>query len=86
MTENSRLGIEHLENIGFHYALTLQKWRERFQEHSSKLSDLGFDRVFLRKWNYYFSICEAGFAKRILGDIQIVLTRPGNKRLDISLG
>jgi cyclopropane-fatty-acyl-phospholipid synthase len=50
-------------------------------EAQDKLKELGFDRPFLRKWIYYFSICEAQFALRALNDLQIVLTREGNRRL-----
>ncbi len=37
---------------------------------------MGFDRVFARKWDYYLALCEAGFAEKALGDLQMVLTRP----------
>jgi cyclopropane-fatty-acyl-phospholipid synthase len=83
MTGHSKFGIEHLENIGFHYVLTLQKWRRQFYQNSRKISDLGFSEAFLRKWNYYFSICEACFARHVLGDIQMVLSRPGNHGLNV---
>jgi cyclopropane-fatty-acyl-phospholipid synthase len=36
---------------------------------------MGFDREFFRKWNYYFSICEAGFATSGIDDIQVTLYR-----------
>jgi len=37
---------------------------------------MGFDRSFLRKWEYYLAICEAGFAERALGYIQVVFRKP----------
>jgi cyclopropane-fatty-acyl-phospholipid synthase len=42
---------------------------------------MGFDRAFRRKWIYYFSICEAQFRLRVLGDLQLVITREGNRSL-----
>ncbi len=81
MSRNSRFVIEQAENIGFHYAKTLQEWRKRFVANMDGVSRLGFDRLFQRKWLYYLSICEAGFAKRVLGDLQLVLSRPGNPNL-----
>jgi hypothetical protein len=30
-------------------------------------------------WRYYFAYCEAGFAARILNDLQLVLVRPGRQ-------
>jgi len=78
MTEHSTLTIDHLENIGLDYARTLREWRNRFIENIDAISGMGFDRTFQRKWIYYFSFCEAGFASRVLGNIQIVLNRPGS--------
>ena len=42
---------------------------------------LGFDDRFIRMWDYYLAACEAYFATRRLGDLQLVLTRPGNAAL-----
>ena len=78
MTRHSRLTIDHLENIGNHYALTLAAWRKRFLEVKAALPALGFDKVFERKWVYYLASCEAGFRERVLGNVQMVLTREGN--------
>jgi cyclopropane-fatty-acyl-phospholipid synthase len=81
MTRHSRLMVEHAENIGDHYALTLAEWRRRFIAARDTVAALGFDRQFRRKWIYYLSSCEAGFRERILGDLQLVLTREGNANL-----
>lgn len=37
-----------------------------------------YSQQFKRKWHYYFSYCEVGFAARTLGNIQCVLTRESN--------
>jgi cyclopropane-fatty-acyl-phospholipid synthase len=68
--------MEHLEDIGPHYARTLKDWRERFNKNSKRVRSLGFDEVFERKWNYYLACCEAGFRERALGDIQAVFRKP----------
>jgi cyclopropane-fatty-acyl-phospholipid synthase len=81
MTRSSALVVEHLENIGVHYARTLREWRERLESRRDQARALGFDDAFLRKWRYYFSYCEAGFRVRMLNDLQLVLTRPGNPGL-----
>ncbi len=78
MTRHSGLTIDYLENIGNHYALTLAAWRKRFLEVKAALPALGFDNVFERKWIYYLASCEAGFRERVLGNVQMVLTREGN--------
>ena len=82
MTRHSRLVVEHLENIGDHYAETLARWRRRFLANREQVSAMGFDEVFQRKWMYYLASCEAGFRERVLGDIQLVLTREGNPALN----
>jgi cyclopropane-fatty-acyl-phospholipid synthase len=38
----------------------------------------GFDEVFIRKWNYYLSYCEAAFAMRNINVMQMVYVRPNN--------
>ena len=81
MTRHSSLMVDHLENIGDHYALTLAAWRRRFEANQEAVAALGFDRVFRRKWRYYLASCEAAFRERVIGDLQLVLTRSGNRRL-----
>ena len=81
MTRHSQLVVDHLENIGDHYALTLAAWRQRFMSNADRAAALGFDHVFQRKWHYYLASCEAAFRERVLGDLQLVLTREGNPHL-----
>lgn len=75
------LGVESLENIAPHYAETLRRWRRRFDSRRDEALALGFDHEFLRRWGYYFAYCEAAFASRVLANLQIVLSRPGNRAL-----
>ncbi len=82
----STLVVEHLENIGPNYARTLQEWRKRFRVCTSELDALGYDERFRRMWEYYFAYCEAGFASRTLGTLQLVLTRPKNAALGLCPG
>lgn len=77
MKNHSSLAVDDVENIGLHYARTLREWRRRFEENIDTVSAMGFDRSFRRKWLYYLASCEATFATRYLGDLQLVLTRPG---------
>jgi cyclopropane-fatty-acyl-phospholipid synthase len=81
MTARSGLLVESVENIGIHYAETLKRWRQRFIAAKDALTKMGFDRTLQRKWIYYFSICEAQFALRVLNNLQIVLTREGDRLL-----
>lgn len=77
----SRLLIHHLEDIGVHYAETLHRWREAFLANLPRVKQLGYDERFVRLWDFYLSYCEGGFATRYLGDVQLVLTRSGNRAL-----
>jgi len=36
---------------------------------------MGYPDEFIRMWEFYLAYCEAGFAERTLGDVQMVLTR-----------
>ena len=81
MTKYSRFQVEEIENIGIHYSETLRQWRLRFTAAFDELTRMGFDSVLKRKWIYYFSLCEAQFSLRVLNDLQIVLTREGNRKL-----
>ncbi|GJN04020.1 hypothetical protein PR202_ga21527 [Eleusine coracana subsp. coracana] len=88
MSTASRLCIEHLENIGYHYYQTLIRWRDNFMANKDEILALGFDDKFIRIWEYYFIYCAAGFKSRTLGNYQRIRfvetfvshTRTTNKR------
>lgn len=67
-----------LKDIGTHYATTLAMWREQFNRNIDLLNKQNFDDFFIRKWNYYFSYCEAAFAMRNINCMQLVYARPNN--------
>jgi cyclopropane-fatty-acyl-phospholipid synthase len=66
----------HLEDITAHYAITLQRWRERFLDAADRLSELGYDERFRRLWELYLSYCEGGFRERRIQDVQLLLAKP----------
>ena len=90
---SAQLIPESVENIGPHYAKTLRLWRQGFmQNFGAKIRPallaeyaggsggrLGEEdvEVFKRKWEYYFSYCEAGFATKTLGDVVVTVGREG---------
>jgi len=77
MTAASRLRIEHVEDIGPHYATTLARWRERFLDNALRARALGYPESFIRMWEFYLAYCEGGFAERALGDVQLTIFRGG---------
>jgi cyclopropane-fatty-acyl-phospholipid synthase len=62
-------------DIAEHYVRTLQAWRERFMDQAPTIRSMGFDDRFLRMWEYYLAISEAGFATGLTQDLQIVLQK-----------
>jgi cyclopropane-fatty-acyl-phospholipid synthase len=77
LTRATDLKIFNLEDIGPHYARTLREWRRNFFEHLPKVRALGYPDSFVRLWEFYLCYCEGGYAERQLGDVQLLLTKPG---------
>jgi cyclopropane-fatty-acyl-phospholipid synthase len=67
----------HVEDITAHYAMTLARWRERFEAAGERLAELGYDERFRRLWELYLSYCEGGFRERRIQDVQLLLAKPG---------
>jgi cyclopropane-fatty-acyl-phospholipid synthase len=59
--DRAGLALRSAEHFGASYAATLAEWRRRFDDAWPRLSLLGFDERFRRKWEYYLAYCEAGF-------------------------
>ncbi|MEN9574700.1 MAG: hypothetical protein RL514_2555 [Verrucomicrobiota bacterium] len=77
----SDLQMFELRDLGLHYVRTLREWRTRFNAQPDELRRLKLDARALRKWNYFFSYCEAAFAQRNISVVQAVYTRPNNRAL-----
>ena len=75
------LFLHDLKDLGLSYAETLRRWRSTFNQNETAVRALKFDTRFIRKWNYYFSYCEAAFAMRNISVVQAVYTRPNNSTL-----
>jgi cyclopropane-fatty-acyl-phospholipid synthase len=68
--------VAGVAEIGDHYVPTLRTWRERFHARLDDVRRLGYPERFIRLWDYYLSYCEAGFAERYVGDVQMLLAKP----------
>ncbi|MEX1179101.1 MAG: cyclopropane-fatty-acyl-phospholipid synthase family protein [Nitriliruptor sp.] len=84
MGRHGEMYVEHVENIGVHYAETLRRWRERFLANVDEVHALGFDDRFVRMWEFYLAYCEGAFLARYINDLQLVLTRPMNGTLGVA--
>ena len=80
ITGSSDMRLYHLEDIGPHYATTLKKWREKFISRLPMVQSMGYSEEFVRMWHYYFCYCEGGFIERAIGDVQMLLVKPGCRR------
>ncbi|GAB2652383.1 class I SAM-dependent methyltransferase [Arenimonas aestuarii] len=76
----SDLRLVNLEDIGPSYALTLRHWRQRFMDRLDEVRHQGYDERFIRMWEFYLCYCEGGFLERSIGDVHLLLARPGNRR------
>jgi cyclopropane-fatty-acyl-phospholipid synthase len=74
----SDLNLVDLKDFASSYARTLATWQENFNAKLDRVRAIGFDESFIRKWNYYFSYCEAAFATRQISVVQVVYARPNN--------
>jgi cyclopropane-fatty-acyl-phospholipid synthase len=77
MADASDLRMVALADIGPHYATTLARWRANFLGHLAEVRAMGCPESFIRMWEFYLCYCEAGFAERQLGDVQMLLAREG---------
>lgn len=71
------LQIGSVRSFGRDYGETLNRWAKAFNRNTEKIFGLGFDETFRRKWNYYFSYCEAGFEEALIDVQHYVLQREG---------
>ena len=78
-SDSTSLSVQQVDAIGLHYANTLNQWRQQFNASWKSIEPLGFDDYFLRTWNYYLAICEAGFLQGHINDLLIVLSRASSE-------
>jgi len=76
VTKATQMEIVDVEDLSAHYAETLRRWRERFDERIDEVKALGLDERFCRLWRFYLAYCEAGFSERHCTVNQIVLAGP----------
>ena len=67
--------------IGHHYVITLQQWRNKFLANRDQIAQLGYSESHLRDWEFYLAYCEAGFAESYTNNVHLRLSKP-NCRLN----
>ncbi|MES2414292.1 MAG: cyclopropane-fatty-acyl-phospholipid synthase family protein [Pseudomonadota bacterium] len=70
-------GFEVVDEFAFgqDYARTLQLWREDFMAQESRVLQLGFDKRFIRIWEFYLGYCEAAFMEANTDVVQYTLRK-----------
>ncbi len=70
-------GFEVVDEFAFgqDYARTLQLWREDFMAQESRVLQLGFDKRFMRIWEFYLGYCEAAFKEANTDVVQYTLRK-----------
>ena len=62
-------------SFGQDYARTLQIWRDEFLAQESRVLQLGFDKRFIRIWEFYLAYCEAAFVQANTSVMQFTLRK-----------
>jgi len=76
VARNTDMRLLGLEDIGLHYATTLNRWRENFFARLPEVRQQGFSETFIRMWEYYLCYCEGAFQERAISDVQILFAKP----------
>ena len=74
-TSNSDLVMKNYSSIGYDYAETLKIWRRNFWEKVEDIKELGYPDRFIRMWDYYLALCEAGFKTDNTDDVHIIFEK-----------
>lgn len=70
-----------VEDITKSYALTIHEWRDRFLHAYESIKAMGFDKRFMRMWDFYLAYCEGAFEERAISTVQVLAAKPGCKDL-----
>jgi len=70
-------GFEVVDEFSFgqDYARTLRLWRDDFLAQEARVLQLGFDKRFIRIWEFYLAYCEAAFAQGNTSVMQFTLRK-----------
>ena len=76
LTKSGDMRMTNMDDIGTHYARTLNEWKKSFKERIEEVKTQGFSDAFIRMWEYYFSYCEGGFKEQVISVSQLHLVKP----------
>jgi cyclopropane-fatty-acyl-phospholipid synthase len=77
------LRLVDYENLRRHYAMTLDEWRRRYQEHRAEVTAM-FDERFYRMWDLWLALSAAAFRYGAYNLAQFVVTKGINDDLPLT--
>jgi cyclopropane-fatty-acyl-phospholipid synthase len=72
----SDMTVTRIDDIGLHYATTLNHWRRNFFAKITEVRKLGYPETFIRMWEYYLCYCEGGFLEQSISDVHLLAVKP----------
>lgn len=75
MTQASDFNLLNMQEIGAHYAVTLQRWREGYLAHLDAVREQGYGEEFIRMWEFYLAYCEGAYRERAIGNAHLLLAK-----------
>lgn len=75
MTQASDFNLLAMQEIGAHYAVTLQRWREAYLAHLDAVREQGYSEEFIRMWEFYLAYCEGAYRERAIGNAHLLLAK-----------
>jgi cyclopropane-fatty-acyl-phospholipid synthase len=75
--QHTDMRLLDLQDIGLHYATTLQRWRARFHDKLDEVRSMGYPEPFIRMWDYYLCYCDGAFQERAISDVHMIFGKPG---------
>jgi cyclopropane-fatty-acyl-phospholipid synthase len=81
--EPGDFSVVDVENLRPHYARTLEHWLERFENSSTRVSEM-FGADFVRLWRLYLAGSLAGFSSGSLQHFQIFFARKACQRIPLT--
>lgn len=76
MASRTDLVVSEINDIGLHYARTLNDWRQAFEQRWDELVKLGYSDEFKRLWLFYFCYCEGAFKERVISTHHLLARKP----------
>ncbi|MEZ8012211.1 MULTISPECIES: cyclopropane-fatty-acyl-phospholipid synthase family protein [Vibrio] len=76
LATSTDLVVQEIDDIGLHYARTLNDWNIAFENSWEELESLGYSEEFKRLWIFYFCYCEGAFKERVISTHHLVARKP----------